>query len=432
MTPAASGSRTPLLALATAKAITMTGSRMSALALPWLVLVTSGSPTRTGLVGFAEITPLVLVQGLSGPVVDRLGARRMSVLGSGFAAVSVGLVPVLVRSVGLPFVALLLLVAASGATQGLASNADNAMTPAAIEHADASMDRSLAMVDGAYRLAGLLGAALGGLLIGLMGASNVLYVDAVTFLIAAVLVRGWVRLPSLDRVSATEHDPDGKGYLGLIAEGVRWIAAHRLLRAIAAMVLVTNLLDQAMSAVLAPVWAHDVQGSAVALGVVGGTFGAGALIGNGLWALWGSRLPRYQTYLLAFLVVGAPRFAVIAFAGHQLAVIAVVVFLGGVGAGAINPILGATMYEQIPVELRTRVLGGFDALCWAGMPLGSLLGGWLISRSGLTTALSVAGGLYLLATLLPAVRPVWRQLGTRPKAADPAGQRADQPVGLDA
>lgn len=428
MSRAPSASRGPLAALVTAKAITMTGSRMSALALPWLVLVTSGSATRTGLVGFAEITPLVLVQGLSGPLVDRFGARRMSVLASGFAAVSVGAVPSLLRSVGLPFAALLVLVAASGAAQGLAANADTAMTPATIEHAGASMDRSLAIVDGAFRLAGLLGAALGGVLIGLMGASNVLYVDAVTFLAAAVLVGGWVRVPGLDRLTAAEHDPDGKGYLGLIVEGMRWVAANPLLRAIAAMVLVTNLLDQAMSAVLAPVWAHDVQGSAVALGVVGGTFGTGALIGNGLWALWGSRLPRYQSYLIAFLAVGAPRFAVIAFAGHHLAAVAVVVFLGGIGAGALNPILGATMYERIPVELRTRVLGGLDALCWAGMPLGSLLAGWLISWTTLTVALSIAGGLYLLATLLPAVRPVWRQLGTAPAGSAAPDQRVAEAV----
>ena len=65
------------------------------IALPWLVLVTTGSPALTGLVGFAEMAPYVLAQALGGPLTDRLGARRVSITADLLSAVTIALVPIL-------------------------------------------------------------------------------------------------------------------------------------------------------------------------------------------------------------------------------------------------------------------------------------------------------------------------------------------------
>ena len=72
-------SRTTLWGYLVAVAISITGTRVSMIAIPWLVLTTTGSPTKTGLVAFAEMAPLVASQVLSGPLTDRVGARRMAV-----------------------------------------------------------------------------------------------------------------------------------------------------------------------------------------------------------------------------------------------------------------------------------------------------------------------------------------------------------------
>jgi predicted MFS family arabinose efflux permease len=56
------------------------------------------------------------------------------------------------------------------------------------------------------------------------------------------------------------------------------------------------------------------------------------------------------------------------------------------------------------------VLGMSKALAWAGIPLGSLLGGFSATALGLTTALVVFGVAMLLTTLAPFVFPSWRQL----------------------
>lgn len=68
-----------LIGLLSAIGISIFGSRMSFLAIPWFVLVTTGSAVQTGVVAFAEMAPYVLVQGLGGPLIDRLSAWRVSI-----------------------------------------------------------------------------------------------------------------------------------------------------------------------------------------------------------------------------------------------------------------------------------------------------------------------------------------------------------------
>jgi len=85
----------PLYGLVLAYGISQLGTLMSGLAIPWLVLVTTGSAARTGLVGFAEMAPYVVAQAISGPVVDRFGLRRSCVTGNVAAAVLVGAIPAL-------------------------------------------------------------------------------------------------------------------------------------------------------------------------------------------------------------------------------------------------------------------------------------------------------------------------------------------------
>ena len=71
--------RTPLYGWLTAEAISLTGTRVSMVALPWFVLTTTGSATKTGLVALAEMLPLVVLKVLGGPVIDRVGARRVAI-----------------------------------------------------------------------------------------------------------------------------------------------------------------------------------------------------------------------------------------------------------------------------------------------------------------------------------------------------------------
>ncbi|MGH9296959.1 MAG: MFS transporter [Acidimicrobiales bacterium] len=246
--------RRPVAGLLAAVGVSTLGTRMSFLALPWYVLTTTGSATRTGLVAFAEMAPYVTVQALGGPMVDRLGARRVSVATDALAAVFVGAVPVLSAMHLLSLPVLAALVAVAGAARGAGDSARDVIVPGVGELASMPLERSSGLYDGVRRVATLVGAPLAGALILVTSALGVLGIDAVTFASSAFLVLALVPESAQPEPHATGAADAEASYVSSLREGFRYLLNDRLLLAIAAMVLVTNFIDQAGSAVLVPVW----------------------------------------------------------------------------------------------------------------------------------------------------------------------------------
>jgi MFS family permease len=414
------GARRPLYGWLTAEAISLTGTRVSMIALPWFVLTTTGSATRTGLVALAEMLPLVVLKVLGGPVIDRVGARRVAITCDLMSVLAVGAIPLLHESGWLPFPLFLLLVALAGALRGPGDAAKAALTPALVAATGVPLERAIGLHSTVERTAGLLGAGLAGGLVAVVGAADALVVDAVSFgLSAAVLA--WATT-SLRRPAAPVTDEPEVPYRAQLREGWTFLRGDRILLGIAVMVALTNLLDLAYAVVLVPVWAEQTTGSAATVGLVFATFGGASAVGSVCAAAWAARLPRFKTYLVAFLVCGAPRFVVFALDVPVWTVLAVCV-AGGFAAGFLNPILGAVIYERIPERLMGRVTSLSTALCFALMPFGGILGGLLIAGVGLPAALLVVGAAYFLVTMLPAVDPRWREMDRRPSGDDPGADR---------
>ena len=428
-------SRRGLTGLLTAVGVSTLGSRMSFLAVPWFVLMTTGSAARTGVVAFVEMAPFVLMQGFCGPLVDRVGAWRVSIGTDLVAAVAVGAVPLLHASGHLGFATLCALVAAAGLVRGAGDSSRDVMIPGVVEDALIPMERGAGLYDGVNRLAGMLGAPAAGVLIAVWSAPSVLVVDAATFAFSALAVlllvpRSAAPQRATPAGSGTDAGAGSGGYLQELGEGFRHLRADRLLVGIGVLVLVTNLLDQAVGSVLTPVWAKEVTGSSVVLGLMLGCFGVGAVLGNALLTWLAPRLPRRTTFAWSFLLASAPRLFAMALLS-SVAPVLVFFFLGGLAAGSINPILGAVEYERVPRHLQARVLGALGALAWAGIPVGGLVGGFAVEHIGLRTSLAVVAGAYLLATLSPFVFPVWRGMDRSPQRADVGARSLDDGAALD-
>jgi len=405
--------RTTLWGYLVAIAISITGTRVSMIAIPWLVLTTTGSPTKTGLVAFAEMAPLVAAQVLSGPLTDRIGARRMAVSCSAASTVVVGLIPVLHLAGMLSFPVLLGAVAVAGALRGPGDAAGHALIPAVVERTGSATERVTGLAGAVERTASMVGAAVAGGLVALVGPVNALVVDAASFgLAGAVLWWATRDLPAPERRVPQRGDAT-PSYLGELRDGWNYMRKDPVLMGIGVMVAITNLLDQAWSAVLVPVWARDSGYGVAAVGLLGATFGAAAILGSVVAATYAARLPRYKVYLVGFLVAGVPRFVALA-VGAPLWVVLVVGFVGGCGSGFLNPILGAVLFERIPKPLMGRVSSMNLAMSWSLIPFGGLLGGIAIAAVGLSPALLAIGTAYFLTTMLPAVQPRWREIDERP------------------
>jgi MFS family permease len=411
--------RKPLYGWLTAEAISLTGTRISMIALPWFVLTTTGSATKTGLVALAELAPLVLLKVLGGPIIDRVGPRRISI-GCDLASVLVvGSIPLLHALGWLSFPLFLGLVAVAGALRGPGDAAKHALVPLLVQKAGVPMERATGLASTVERSASMLGAALAGGLVAWVGPANALVVDAASFGLAAVVLAWSTRsLASRPEPAMMPAEP----YLTELREGWDFLRRDAVLFGIAVMVAVTNLLDLAYAGLLVPVWAKESGSGAGAIGLLFAVFAGASVVGSMAAAAWGERLPRFRVYLFAFLICGAPRFFILGFDMPVWVVLGFAV-VSGFGSGFINPVLGAVMFERIPQPLMGRVTSLTGAMCFALMPFGGLLGGVLVGQFGLTAALLLCGAAYFVATMAPAVDPRWRDMDRRPvaPAREPAG-----------
>jgi MFS family permease len=268
----------------------------------------------------------------------------------------------------------------------------------------------------------MLGAGLAGVLVATLGAQNALLVDSLSFGLSA-LVLAWATVgiePATETdLAPVTADADPPPYLAQLREGWDFLRRDPLLLGISVMVAVTNLLDAAWSSVLMPVWSIESGEGAAALGLLFAVMSGSSALGAVCAATIADRLPRFRTYLFAFLLCGLPRFAVFVVDTPMAGVIAVFV-VAGFASGFINPVLGAVMFERIPAHLVGRVSSLTSAMCWALMPLGGLVGGVLFDTGGLALAMGACGLAYLAATMLPAVDPRWREMDRRPEKAEPA------------
>jgi len=400
--------------LMTAKAISMFGSRMTFVALPWLVLVTTGSATRTGVVAFAEMLPYVIATAAGGPLIDRLGARRMSVVSDVASAIVVAGVAVLAQAEGMHFGLLVALVAIAGLVRGLGDTAKQVLFPAAVRAAGVDMTRATAIMDGINRASILIGAPLAGVLVAVTDSPTVLLLDAVSFLVCAAIVAAAVHLAA----TASPEDRDESSYLQQLRGGLSFVRQDKLLLGIMAMLFVTNLIDQANGSVLIPVWSKDIYGSPLGIGLVSAAFAAGAVTGNLAYLWLAPRLPRFAPFAVGFLIGGAPRLVAMALDTPLWTILAISAS-AGVAISVVNPILMAVMVERVPQHLQARVYGLSTALAWAGIPIGSVLGGWLADQVGVQAALLSCAAVYFVATLLPFMSKVWRQMDRAPETATP-------------
>lgn len=242
-------------------------------------------------------------------------------------------------------------------------------------------------------------------------------------IIGLVLPRGMGRPvphPPSPRDARTPAEP---GYWRRFGQGFTFLRSEPLLLTIVVMVMITNFLDAAFSAVLLPVWAKESGNGPSAIGLCAGAGGLAAIGGSLIAAGVAHRMRRRLVFFAGFLLAGAPRWLILA-SPAPLWTVVVVFAIGGFGAGFLNPILAAVSYERVPRCLLGRVKALSGALSWSGMPLGGLIGGAAVASIGLAPVLLVGGAAYFLTTNLTGLRPEWREMdrlrGKGRAADDPA------------
>jgi MFS family permease len=389
--------RTGLVALFVSNIISSLGSRVSLVAIPWLVLTMTGDPRQMGLVIVVEMIPYLLSGIFLTPIAERFGVRSSAILADVISAVATAAIAAIP---GIGISALLVLSAIIGAVRGFGDRTKHVLLRPMVEAAGASIKRMTAVHDGLGNGATLVGAPVAGLLIFWLGAQGAIWADATSFLVCAVVVAALVKPPA---EFMPEAKPEAEPYLVALRGGARQMLQDRLLLSMLIMTFFANMVNQAHTALFVPLWVEEKLHSPAALGTVLGAFAAGAVLGNLVFIAIVPRLPQYATFTICLAISGAPRLFVLGLS-DSLGLVLAVTFVSGVAVAAVNPILGAILFERVPNDMQTRVFGLVATVSFAGYPVGAVLGGWAVTGFGLTTAVLLGGAVYVVATMAPLLR----------------------------
>lgn len=380
--------RGALGALLTATGASVAGNAMVGVLVPLLVLQRTGSPAQAGLVGSAALAAAVLALLLGGPLVDRWGRRRVSTAADLVSAVAVAALPLVDTVVGLTLASTVALVALGALFDGPGAAAREASRPRVAAAAGVRVETVNARGEAVEGAGEVVGPALAGIGLGILGALGSLWLAAALFVVAAVAT--WCGLPR-DLPPTGDRESYGRAALS----GLRLVRRDPTLRAVALLGMLGMLFVSPLLLVLA---AHlEPLGRGGTVGLVAGALALGGVLGALGYERLADRWPRRRV-LLGGLAVAAAGFGAMAILPPP-PVLALVALATGVGIGPVNPVLAVLTQEQVPAAALGRVVSTIWSLSLLASPLAVAGAGLLLEVTPPRAVLLAIGAGCLLCCL---------------------------------
>ena len=383
-----------------ANAISSTGDGAFVAALPLLAVTITRDPRLVSVVTAATYLPWLLLSLPAGAVVDRYDRATLMWRAQ---AVQAAVVTIIVVLVVIHQASIEMLAAAGfllGSAEVIFSNAAQSILPALVPpellpKANGSQQVSLTIGES------FLGPPAGSLLFA-AAAALPFGLDAASFAGSAALV---ARLPRTGHAPKNAKRPKIRTQ---IAEGLRWLAGHRLLRVVAVLLGVYNFANQMGQAVLVLLATQTLHVSARGYGLLLAASAVGSVVGGLVNPILTRRIGMLPSLVLPALIDAA------AFVGIGLApgpiVVAALLAVQGFSVTMWNVVTVSLRQRVVPAHLLGRVNSVYRMLGWGLMPLGALAGGFVAHAAGLRAPYIVAGllcglsALVALPILLAAVR----------------------------
>jgi MFS family permease len=394
--------------------ISLIGTWMTRMATSWLVYRLTGSALLLGVVGFvSQIIPFLL-QPLAGAWVERMDRRKILV----WTQVTAGIQSLTLAALTLGHIITIWEVILLSGLQGLINAFD---TPARhsffVRMIDDRSDLSNAialnstMVNGAR----LLGPALAGVTIALVGEGGCFLIDGISYI--AVIASLFMM-----RVIHVKAPPSTSNIFRQMYEGWTYVRTFSPIRTILLLFSITSLMGYPYM-VLLPLFAGQTfHGGPYTLGWLTAASGLGALISAITLALRKSVVGLTRMIQKSSMILGI---ALILFGlSHQFVFSLLLMSFAGFGmmqsASASNTIIQIL----VPEDKRARVISYYAMAYFGSAPLGSLLAGALAQKIGASYTIMITGGFCLLGSLwfslkMPGVRavmrPIYQEMGLLPK-----------------
>jgi MFS family permease len=380
----------------TAGVVTQFGQWFQNIAIGWLALTLTDSPSFVGQVAFASGVPILLLSFPAGALLDRIDRRR-ALLAAQILGALLALTIAFINWRGWiePW-HLIVAAVLSGILLAVVQPATQSLAPALVPRED--LPNALALNSAGSSSTRIIGPSLGGVLIGLLGIAGCYLAQAITFVVAAALTAA-VTVPRNARPGVTIG--------GGVLDGLRIIRRDPTLTGLLLLASVPALLAYPYIQLL-PVFARDVLHLGPrGLGIIMSTSGIGAFVGALIVARLGSWPHKGRLTLIMGISYG---FVLSAFALSPWPAVSaiILIFSGFIGSVfySTNQILVQLATSE---EMRGRVMGAL-AVSFGLQPVGALFIGALAQQIGAPLAVTAGSMVSTLCTILIAARyrTLWR------------------------
>lgn len=347
------------------------------------------------MVNAAQLAPYALLGLIAGVYTDRWRRKPILVWASLGRALSLGVIPILWLTGVLEIWILLTVLLAFGACSVFGFAATQSLLPRLVPRDRLVVANS--RLDQTDAAAQTLGPAIGGGLVGLLGAPVAIAVNAISYLFDAYLIAGI-------QVDETRSESRTRDLRAEIREGLQWTYRHRTLGPLAVSTHVWFLANGAAMTVLSLFALRSLGFTAFTFGLLLAVFGVASLIGASLapWAAtqFGSRrvvtLARAAYPVAWTLVAIAPATVT----GESLVFVALA--LQGLAAGIENANEMGYWQALTPDELLGRVNATRRSVNRTMAALGALAAGLVVGTTGYRTALVGVIVVFAIAALIAA------------------------------
>lgn len=372
--------------------ISLIGTWMQNIGQSWLVLQITGSAMKLGIVSAVQFLPMLLFSLFAGPLVDRFPKRRVLLFTQTSLAVLAAILATLTYLKVVRYWHLLALATLLGLVNTLDMPTRQAFIIELVGRKD--LMNAIALNSTVFNLARIIGPAVAGFLIGLVGIAACFYLNALSFLavIAGLLL--------MDLPPAVSPPPEKKTFTSIlenIQEGLKYIAGKPVIALPLLLLAVISTFVMNFN-VTVPIFAkHNLGQNAVGFGLLMTSMGTGSLIGALTLAATSRMGPRLRVMLGGALGMSVFLFLLGLEKNYLLACLTLLV----VGIGSITFTASVNTMIQLQAEdrMRGRVMSVYS-LVFAGVtPIGSLYAGKVTELLGAPGAMMISGAIGAAAAL---------------------------------
>lgn len=372
------------------------GEGLNKVALLWFVYELTGSAMKMTMVGLLQTIPPLVFGPLIGVYLDRLPKKAVMVWVDLVRALLTVLIPVLYALDTLSIEGLYGLVFLTSVVSTVFGPALVSAVPLLVRPSE--LMSANALIQGTNNIGMLLGPAISGIMIALIDAENVLFVNSATFLISAFCL-----MPIRFAVSHRRTVEGASSVWEELRGGFRFVFAQRSM--VFTLVIISSLYNLGVSAFvfILPVYAKEfLQVGPVQLGWLWSALGVGMLAAS-TWLAWRkqSDMQGRLRIVVRGMTIGGLAVCSLSLLETPLVAAGIVVIVGG-STAVLNPIVWALLQEVTPEHLIGRVLTTFSVGSMASAMAGMTGFGWVADAIGPAASL-VGLGLVLLLTAALAV-----------------------------